>query len=252
MMANILEHDHRTVLQRFAQSNTLLAFDFDGTLSPIVVDPERARVRPQTRRLLVELCKRYPVIVISGRTRADTSKRLEGLDIVEVVGNHGLEPWYTSEHFAHEVERWSPILEASLSSLSGVMIEQKGFSVSIHYRKSDEKKRARAAILKAVGLLGDVRVVGGKQVVNVLPAGAPHKGIALERERERLRCERAIYIGDDETDEDAFALREAERILTIRVGEKHDSAAEHWIHDQTAIDTLLRALVELRPADAAS
>jgi trehalose-6-phosphatase len=79
------------------------------------------------------------------------------------------------------------------------------------------KKLARAAILEAAASLGDVRIVGGKQVVNLLPKGAPDKGKALERERERLCCDTAIYVGDDETDEDVFALDQPTRLLSIRV-----------------------------------
>ena len=73
--------------------------------------------------------------------------------------------------------------------------------------------------------LGPVRLVGGKHVVNLLPAGAPHKGLALERARARLGCDTAIYVGDDETDEDVFALDQPGRLLAIRVGRKPSSSA---------------------------
>jgi trehalose 6-phosphate phosphatase len=127
-----------------------------------------------------------------------------------------------------------------------VHIEDKIFSLAVHYRQSREKKKARAAILRAAAALGEVRIIGGKQVVNILPDGAPHKGIALERERERLRCDTAIYVGDDETDEDVFALDQPGRLLTIRVGAKRASAATYYISRQTTIDELLRTLIDLR------
>jgi trehalose 6-phosphate phosphatase len=97
-----------------------------------------------------------------------------------------------------------------------------------------------------VASLGDVRVIGGKQVVNVLPKGAPHKGLALERELERLRCDTAIYVGDDETDEDVFALDRPGRLLMIRVGAKRSSSAAYYIRSQEAIEELLEALVGAR------
>ena len=109
----------------------------------------------------------------------------------------------------------------------GRRIEDKGFSIAVHYRQSREKKNALAAILEAAARLGNVRVIGGKQVVNILPDGAPHKGIALERERERLRCDTAIYVGDDETDEDVFALDQPGRLLAIRVGAASASQAPY-------------------------
>jgi trehalose 6-phosphate phosphatase len=82
--------------------------------------------------------------------------------------------------------------------------------------------------------------------VNLLPITAPHKGIALERERERLRCDTAIFVGDDKTDEDVFALDQPGRLLGIRVGRSRTSAAAYYIPSQRSIDDLLRALVDLR------
>ncbi len=245
-MKNILSQTNRRVLEEFTWSNVLLAFDYDGTLAPIVTDPEQARMRQQTRELLETLTKLYRVIVISGRAQPDALKKLRGVGVLEVVGNHGIEPWNRANRHIDEVQRWRPVLDACVTPFKGVTIEDKIFSVAIHYRQSREKKRARAAILKAAASLGDVRIIGGKQVVNILPNGAPHKGIALERERERLHCDTAIYVGDDETDEDVFALDQPGRLLTIRVGSKRTSAATYCIENQRTIDNLLRALIEYR------
>lgn len=245
-MKHILSRGNREVLQQFAWSNVLLAFDYDGTLAPIVSDPKKAIMRDTTRGLLKELAKRYPCIVISGRAQADALQRLRGVGIFEVVGNHGLEPWASTDRFMNEVQRWLPTLEKRLAPFAGVRIEDKVFSLAVHYRQSREKKKARAAILRAAASLGNVRVIGGKQVVNLLPQGAPHKGIALERERARLQCDTAIYVGDDETDEDVFILDQPGRLLTIRVGTNRKSLATYHIRSQAEIDALLRALLVLR------
>lgn len=247
-MKSILSQANREVLEQFVWSNVLLAFDYDGTLAPIVTDPERATMRQATRELLGELTQHFRVIVISGRAQPDVLKRLRGVGVQEVVGNHGMEPWHASSRHVAEVQRWRPVLEACVASLRGVTIEDKSFSVAIHYRQSRQKKKARAEILKAAAALGDVRVIGGKQVVNILPKDAPHKGIALERERERLHCDTAIYVGDDETDEDVFSLDQPGRLLTVRVGAKRTSAASYCIPDQLAMDELLRTLLDLRLA----
>lgn len=247
-MKNILSQVNREVLEQFVWSNVLLAFDYDGTLAPIVTDPDRATMREETRELLAELTRHYRVIVISGRAQPDVLKRLRGVGVHDVVGNHGMEPWHASSRHVAEVQRWRPLLEACVASLRGVTIEDKSFSVAIHYRQSRQKKKARGEILKAAAALGDVRVIGGKQVVNILPKDAPHKGIALERERERLRCDTAIYVGDDETDEDVFSLDQPGRLLTVRVGAKRTSAASYCIPDQLAMDELLRTLLDLRLA----
>lgn len=249
-MKNLLSRANRDVLEQFAWSNVLLAFDYDGTLAPIVDERDRAAMRPRTRALLQAAAKLYPTIVISGRAQADVLKRLRGIRVCEVVGNHGIEPWHTTDRLIEIVQRWAPLLEERLASFKGVEIEDKVVSVAVHYRRSREKKRARLAILEAARALGDVRVIGGKLVVNVLPNGAPHKGIALERERDRLRCDTAIYIGDDETDEDVFMLDQPGRLLAVRVGPKRHSAAGYFVRDQAAIDRLLELLIALRKDSA--
>ena len=152
-MKDILSGPRREVLEEFACSNVLLAFDYDGTLAPIVADPTKAELRRRTRGLLGELAKVYPVIVISGRARHDAMKRLSGVDLSAVIGNHGVEPWQAIPRRRDEVERWRPTLEAAIAPLKGVVLEDKIFSVAVHYRQSREKKVARAAILAAAARL---------------------------------------------------------------------------------------------------
>lgn len=247
-MKSILSRDNREVLEQFACSNVLLAFDFDGTLAPIVADRDGAAMRPTTRACLAELSRLYPIVVISGRGQADVHRRLNGTGVCDVVGNHGIEPWKATARLKEEVRRWLPVLHERLFSMRGVKIEDKGFSVAIHYRQSREKKRAQAAIHEAALELGDIRVIGGKQVVNFLPLGAPHKGLALERERRGHGCDTAIYVGDDETDEDVFGLEQPGRLLAIRVGAKRSSQAAYCIRSQNEMDELLRVLAAMRPA----
>lgn len=245
-MKNILSHAHRQVLEEFAWSNVVLAFDFDGTLAPIVDDPKQAFMRSDTRELLAQAARLYPTIVISGRAQDDALRRLRGVGVYAVVGNHGLEPWRGNERVIETSRRWLQVLERKLASFKGVHIEDKIFSLAVHYRHSREKKKARAAVLAAATGLEGVRIIGGKQVVNILPEGAPHKGIALERERDRLRCDTAIYVGDDETDEDVFALDQPGRLLTVRIGAKRSSAAAYYISRQQDMDDLLRSMISLR------
>ena len=245
-MRNILAAAQREVLGRFARSAVLLAFDYDGTLAPIVPGPGEARMRRRTRSLLARLAELYPVVVISGRARADLLRRLEGMGVREVMGNHGIESRNTAARHAARVRRWLPGLRSRAASLPGVSVEDKTYSVAIHYRRSRRGAAARAAILEAASAFGDARIVGGKKVVNLLPEGAPHKGAALERERERLRCDKAVFVGDDDTDEDVFTLRRPERLLAIRVGRKRSSAAKYFLPGQPAVDDLLRALIRDR------
>jgi len=243
----ILSPRQRGLLEQFACSRVLLAFDFDGTLAPIAADRERAWMRARTRARMAAVTERYPAIVISGRSRADVLRRLAGSGVQGVLGNHGSEPCEGSARLETLVHGWTPLLAARLARWPGVQIEDKGLSLAIHYRQSRAKTRARAAILQAAKKLGEVRVLGGKQVVNILPKGAPHKGLALERELRARGCDTAIYVGDDETDEDVFGLDQPGRLLAIRVGASRSSLAPYFLRAQCEIDELLRVLAVLRP-----
>lgn len=233
------------LLEIFAGSNMLLALDYDGTLSPLVREPERAGMRLSTRLLLKRASRVYPCVVISGRARADAAARLRGIPIGRVVGNHGAEPAPDSQAIRRRVEQWLPTIKRRLSWRQGIVIEDKGFSVAVHYTRARRREPARQAILDAGRSLKDVRITGGKRVVNFTVPDAWHKGFALEHERVQFACDTAIYVGDDETDEDIFKLHHP-ACLSIRVGRKRTSAAPYYLRNQGEIDRLLEALVTLR------
>ena len=203
-------------------------------------------MRAMTARLLNELANLYPCVVISGRAQADVRSRLGAIPVQRVIGNHGVEPWQASGRLSAQVKRWRLSLERRLKTLPGVKVEDKTYSIAVHYRHSREKAKARSAIARAVSALDGARVIGGKQVVNVLPRTAHDKGMALLKERARLRCDTAIYVGDDDTDEDVFALADSARVLTIRIGARSSSAASYSIRRQSDIDRLLGVLVGMR------
>jgi trehalose 6-phosphate phosphatase len=253
-LKDILARSQRRTLAQFAQSNVLLAFDYDETLAPIVKDPARAAMRRRTRRLLGRLARAYPCVVISGRSRREAMRMLDGVGVAQVVGNHGIEPHRPSREFRALVRRWRTLLNSRLEGLGGVTVEDKGLSLTVHFRRSRRKIHSREAVLCAVAGLPRARVFGGKDVVNVVPRRAPHKGIALEAERERLGCTKAIYVGDDETDEDVFSHGRRHRLLSIRVGAEGSSKASYSLRSQAQIDALLHELLALRerPTAAAS
>src|SRR4051794_20939294 len=85
-MKYMLSRQNREIIAQLAWSNVLLAFDFDGTLSPIVTIPEQARMRARTRRLFGLVSQRYPCVVISGRAAADVAARLGDANVRAVVG----------------------------------------------------------------------------------------------------------------------------------------------------------------------
>lgn len=246
-MRHLLARDGRQLLAQLAYSNVLLAFDFDGTLSPIVADRAEARMRPRTAALLTEVARAYPCAVISGRARRDVASRLGGAGVRYVVGNHGLEPGGDMRAFDRIMRRARPALEAALAGLQGVEVEDKRYSLAVHYRHARSRRLARGAIAAAIEALPDrMRVVAGKLVVNVLPESAPNKGDALLELRGREGADLAFYVGDDVTDEDVFVLDEPGRLLSARVGRSARTAAAYFLRDQREIDVLLGLLSRLR------
>ncbi len=245
-MRNILGSAGIGMLEEYARFAVLLAFDFDGTLAPIVPDRARATPRPSTRTLLRRVSHLYPCALVTGRARADAASRVEGLGLKHVVGNHGIERDVPDPKLASANAKVVAALRRDLARLQGVEIEDKRYSASVHYRHSRTRQVAREVIQASVAKLGpEVEAVGGKLVVNVLPSGAQTKGSAL---RELVRLEKAhgaIYVGDDETDESAFAIRDF-AVLGIRVGEAIKSAAKYYVRDQEKVDDLLARLVAIR------
>ena len=257
-MKYMLSRQNREVLAQLAWSNVLLAFDFDGTLSPIVSEPDEAKMRARTRRLFGLVSQRYPCVVISGRAAADVGARLGDARVRAVVGNHGLEPAGDMSASRAEVRRWLPRLDPGRRSARGrgdrgQALFRGGALPALHGRAGRCGRRSS----DAVASLGKaVRMVTGKCVINVLPEGAPHKGFALQRLRRALAADVALYVGDDETDEDVFNLEEPGRLLGIRVGKSMRSRASYFLTSQREIDSLLELLISLResrrePADGA-
>ena len=134
-------------------------------------------------------------------------------------------------------------MKLALSDTDGLEIEDKSFSIALHYRKCVAKTEAKLAILKASAKIDPkTRIIMGKCVVNLLPPGAPHKGVALVELMLRTGIGSAFYIGDDDTDEDVFSLPNT-RILSVRVGKKASSQAQYFIDGQSDIDRVLKTIL---------
>jgi trehalose 6-phosphate phosphatase len=246
-MKHILAAANAGLLAQLAWSRVLLAFDFDGTLAPIVADRDEAAMRAKTRSLLTAACGIYPTAIISGRGQRDVAARLRGIGVKYIVGNHGIEPGPNIVAFERDIRAVSPILARDLGDLQGVEIEDKRYSLTVHYRHARRKREARIAIARSVAALPrPMRVISGKLVANVVPVGARDKGDILLELRDRASADVALYVGDDVTDEDVFTIDQPGRLLSIRVGKSARTAARFYLRDQREIDRLLSCLVTLR------
>jgi trehalose 6-phosphate phosphatase len=235
----------------------LFAFDYDGTLAPIVRNPTQASFSWSRQGLLLELAQTEPLAIISGRGLNDLQNRFSPSlrRCITLVGNHGLEgigvPASTLRNFRTLCSRWEKSLRMILDpiwSAKGMHVENKTYSLSIHFRKVFQKREALRDILKAVSQLKTApRIIRGKEVVNLVVPQAPNKGTALLKLMRQARVDGALYVGDDDTDEDVFALHD-HRIFTIRVEKKPSSSASYFISSQQDIDELLETLIALRQA----
>jgi trehalose 6-phosphate phosphatase len=248
-MRHILAKRHIPILTAFATSNVLVAFDYDGTLAPISSNPDRAPMRARTRRLLSAVADRYPCIVISGRARSDLVKWLSGVPVWHLSGNHGLEPWAEDAGYIARVNRWERQLAHRLEQYPGVEIENKTYSLTVHYRHAQPRKPAMFAVQSALSALRGARLIRGKEAISVLPRDSVHKGDALQRARRLIHCDVAIYVGDDDTDEDAFNASSTGIVLGVRIGSRKTSKARYYLKDQVEIDALLHKLIKLRPLE---
>jgi trehalose-6-phosphatase len=120
----------------------------------------------------------------------------------------------------------------------------KGLSLAVHYRQSARRSEVLRQILQATKNLERARVFGGKYVVNLVVDSDPHKGTALIAERDRLRCDSVFYVGDDQNDEDAFAI--GGTTIAVRIGRSLHSRACYYLRAQSEMDALLELMATLR------
>ncbi|BBZ24202.1 trehalose-phosphate phosphatase [Mycolicibacter hiberniae] len=191
-------------------------FDFDGTLSDIVADPDAAQPVAGAVDALAALAARCPVAVLSGRDLADVRARV-GLDGIWYAGSHGFE--LTGPDGAHHQNDAAadamPVLAGAAASLRdqlkmpGIVVEHKRFAVAVHYRNAarDRVGETMAAVRDA-GRRTGLRVTTGREVIELRPEIDWDKGRTLhwllDRMNEATPVSAPLFLGDDITDEDAF------------------------------------------------
>lgn len=246
-MKNLLSKEGVQKLSTFFKKKPALVFDFDGTLVPIEKNYLAVKLSNETKDLLKFLASRHPCAIISGRDVKFLSKKLVGIPFVAMIGNHGIE-WNSSlsETRKYHLLRQSffeHLLE-ELKKISGIVVEDKILSISIHYRNCNNRTAAKRKIATLLSAYPGLDFFSGKLVVNVIPKGAPDKGAALIKLLKKLKLKNALYIGDDITDENIFKLKNP-NLLSVRVGKSLKTDASYYLSNQSKTDSLLRLLKEL-------
>jgi trehalose 6-phosphate phosphatase len=247
-MKHLFQARGRAALMQTLARRPLLAFDFDGTLAPIVPTPDEARVPPVESERLARLTHLRPVAVITGRSVEDVAPRL-GFVPQFVVGNHGAEDPGAANALdmsALEAFRRRLAREAELLTGCGVEVEDKGYSMALHYRRAPDRSAAQRCIEALLRELEPgLHFFGGKLVANVVVAGAPDKGDAVAALVARAHADAALFVGDDINDEAVFARAEPDW-LTVRIGRDDPlSKADFFLDSHADMAELLQLLLDI-------
>jgi trehalose 6-phosphate phosphatase len=234
------------------RSAALFAFDFDGTLAPIRPRPDDVHVSATIAMRLEKLAHLRPVAIVTGRRIDDVRERL-GFVPAWIVGNHGAEDDGDPEAGARALRALDPLrarLFARADDLAGagVVVEDKGQSLALHFRTAPDRAAASALIEDVlVGFTATLHVFGGKLVYNAVAADAPDKAVAVKRLIERAGARAAFFAGDDVNDEPVFAAAQPEWV-TVRIGcERRVSAARFCIDGPHEMAGVLDRILALMP-----
>jgi trehalose 6-phosphate phosphatase len=220
----------------------LFFLDYDGTLAPIVDDPDAAVPHPDVPDLLRQLDARYPVWIVTGRDLRALASFLD--QSLPAIGLHGAQ----QGEVGGEVTRLMPDdaaralrhLRESVPSLSGLRIEEKDQAFAVHYREVDDEDEAHERLATWLDAMPEMLdAIWGKKVVELRPEGLT-KGTAVRRIAEEHPDRTPVYLGDDTTDEDAFAaLQEMDRdAITVRIGDEETRAAHRLAGPDAVVDYL--------------
>ncbi|WP_233993765.1 trehalose-phosphatase [Salinibacter altiplanensis] len=223
--------------------NPLFFLDYDGTLAPIVDDPDAAVPHPEAPALLRLLDARFPLWIVTGRDLQALSSFLN--QSLHAIGLHGAQEGIVGRD-AHSLmpdaaaEALRRLCEA-VPDVEGLQVEDKDQSFAVHYRKAADTDAAQAQLKDWLADLPDgLDAIWGKQVVELRPDGLT-KGTAVRRIAGQHPDRVPVYLGDDVTDEDAFAaLQEMDRdVCTIKVG-GGDTQADARLDGPDAVMAYLR------------
>lgn len=240
---------------RLADRRPAVFFDFDGTLSDIVDDPDAARPVAGATEALAKLAVGCPVAVLSGRDLADVTNRV-GVPGIWYAGSHGFE--LTAPDGTHHqndaaaaaipvLEQAAARLRDQLGGIPGVVVEHKRFGVAVHYRNAERDRVGEVlAAVRAAERRDALRVTTGREVIELRPDLDWDKGKTLSWVIDHLRRAGSgsltpVYLGDDITDEDAFdAVRDGD-VPGVPILVRHSDDGDRATAALFALDSPARA-----------
>ncbi|KAG1668730.1 hypothetical protein FOA52_014276 [Chlamydomonas sp. UWO 241] len=243
--------------------------DYDGTLTPIVPNPEDAILSEEMRGVIRKLAHSFPTAIISGRGREKVENFVQ-LRELYYAGSHGMDiagppdllqtertrlgsSFQPAAHFRPMIDDVYNELCSRMSEIPGSSVEHNTFCVSAHFRNCAED-RWQAVVTAVEETLAsrseELCITRGRKVMEIRPRVNWHKGTALNHLLEELGLKAqpdvvAIYIGDDRTDEDAFkVLQQGRQGYGILVSNKvKETAASYTVRNPVEVMELLQGLV---------
>ncbi|KAF6162636.1 hypothetical protein GIB67_003182 [Kingdonia uniflora] len=268
--------DHPSALQMFEQitnasegKQIVMFLDYDGTLSPIVNDSDRAFMSESMRRAVRNAARYFPTAIVSGRSR-DKVYNFVRLAELYYAGSHGMDikgPTKSSKYkkgnqavlfqpaseFLPMINEINKALIEKTKSIPGATVENNKFCVSVHYRNVEEKSWSGLAeqVKSVMKEYPKLKLTQGRMVLEIRPTIKWDKGKAVEFLLESLGFANGnnvlpLYIGDDRTDEDAFkVLRKRGQGFGILVSKNpKDTSASYSLQEPAEVMDFLHRLVE--------
>jgi trehalose 6-phosphate phosphatase len=225
--------DHREMISLMLQEQPAgLFLDIDGTLAPLHPDPTSVTISAIVREAISVLADRLSIVVLSGRSTSD-SRRILACNRVTYVGNHGCQWLYggcetvlpAALEFVPRIHQIAKDAVSRFAEFPGIYVEDKGPSMSIHYRTVADRLVAASAIDSFISkhpAAAGLHLSAGKMVKEIRPPVDINKGTAVATVVEERGLHAAVMLGDDTTDVDAFRaiarMRDAGRIQGVSVG----------------------------------
>ena len=260
----------QTLSRRLAGKRIAVFLDYDGTLTPIVDKPEIAVLALSMRALVKALANRFPVAIVSGRDRNDVH-RLVGLDGLVYAGSHGFDiagpaagiTYDGCGEYREMLSEAGARLRRQLSSVSGALVECKRCSIAVHYRLVPEQQRSQimAAVDAVLDEQKELRATAGDMVLEIQPKADWNKGKAVSWILRVLNLDSSdvvpSFIGDEVTDEDAFAAIGGRGVGVVVAGPAEDhggraTAASYRIGGPEEVGAFLRFLTDMGGSESGS
>jgi trehalose 6-phosphate phosphatase len=245
--------------ERLSKASVALFLDYDGTLTQIVKDPRRAVLPPKTKAILERLSLTTQVVIVSGRDAEDV-RSLVDLPRITYVGCHGFDiidrngkllSSAPGDEFGGTLSTAKRKLEDELSNFPGILIEVKKHGLAVHFRnaRAEDIPELTRRFVHLSALFPNLKLMEGKKVLELLPNADWNKGMAFltlydgpEFQQKKIV---PIFIGDDQTDEDAFyAIRNKGIGIVVGRSDKKKTWAKYYLDDYLKVESFLRKLAD--------